>query len=568
MELCSLKPSSSFPQTTLPTNYLSQRFQLLGHFDKFFKPKLYPSSKKLHFSCIRAQLPSGVVTRVSSTAAETTQENADSEVKDTVFVAGATGKVGSRTVRELLKKGFQVRAGVRSAQRAENLIRSVKDMKLDTGDTSGAIEKLEIVECDLEKRDQIVPALGSASVVICSRTAKVEHFILLTSLGTNKIGFPAALLNLFWGVLIWKRKAELELIASGLPYTIVRPGGMERPTDSYKETHNITLSEEDTLFGGQVSNLQVAELLSVMAQNRDLSYCKIIEVVAETTAPLTPMEDLLAKIPSKRKNMSKPKQLDVVAKPLDTEPVKSPINETAADVAEEETVQVENAVAKSTPLSPYTAYDDLKPPTSPIPTPPNGQIKEIDSTDKQSDTPDIPIPTSVPETEVLPDTTEFNAVISQKPQPLSPYTAYEDLKPPSSPCPSTPGNSLNESLKTPKVVDGVPNIIVGTLPENDPREFTFYHSPFPVYDDLRPPTSPTPTAPNSFGKNGTIVESETDTNSISADNGVEPSISTVDETLPEEEQIPASPKPRPLSPYAMYDDLKPPCSPMPSPKKL
>lgn len=32
---------------------------------------------------------------------------------------------------------------------------------------------------------------------------------------------------------------------------------MERPTDAYKETHNITLSTEDTLFGGQVSNLQV-----------------------------------------------------------------------------------------------------------------------------------------------------------------------------------------------------------------------------------------------------------------------------------------------------------------------
>ena len=38
---------------------------------------------------------------------------------------------------------------------------------------------------------------------------------------------------------------------------IVRPGGMERPTDAYKETHNLTVSVEDTLFGGQVSNLQV-----------------------------------------------------------------------------------------------------------------------------------------------------------------------------------------------------------------------------------------------------------------------------------------------------------------------
>lgn len=39
---------------------------------------------------------------------------------------------------------------------------------------------------------------------------------------------------------------------------IVRPGGMERPTDAFKETHNLTLSPDDTLFGGLVSNLQVS----------------------------------------------------------------------------------------------------------------------------------------------------------------------------------------------------------------------------------------------------------------------------------------------------------------------
>ena len=32
---------------------------------------------------------------------------------------------------------------------------------------------------------------------------------------------------------------------------------MERPTDTFKETHNTTVSPEDTLFGGLVSNLQV-----------------------------------------------------------------------------------------------------------------------------------------------------------------------------------------------------------------------------------------------------------------------------------------------------------------------
>lgn len=47
-------------------------------------------------------------------------------------------------------------------------------------------------------------------------------------------------------------------------------------------------------------DFQVAELMAVMAKNRSLSYCKVVEVIAETTAPLTPMEELLAKIPSQR----------------------------------------------------------------------------------------------------------------------------------------------------------------------------------------------------------------------------------------------------------------------------
>lgn len=39
----------------------------------------------------------------------------------------------------------------------------------------------------------------------------------------------AGILNLFGGVLIQKRRAEVALEESGLPYVILRPGGMERP---------------------------------------------------------------------------------------------------------------------------------------------------------------------------------------------------------------------------------------------------------------------------------------------------------------------------------------------------
>lgn len=43
--------------------------------------------------------------------------------------------------------------------------------------------------------------------------------------------------------------------------------------------------------------------MAFMAKNRSLSYCKVVEVIAETTAPLTSMGELLKKIPSQREEI-------------------------------------------------------------------------------------------------------------------------------------------------------------------------------------------------------------------------------------------------------------------------
>ncbi|XP_059076018.1 protein TIC 62, chloroplastic isoform X3 [Cryptomeria japonica] len=228
-----------------------------------------------------------------------------------VFVAGATGKVGSRTVRELLKLGFRVRAGVRSLQKAEPLLESVAQLKLDSQSVN-----------------------------------------------------PSVPLSLFWGVLIWKRKAEEALISSGLPYSIVRPGGMERPTDTYKETHNLVLASKDTYFGGQVSNLQVAELFACMADNTELSVNKVVEVIAETTAPLLPIKELLAKV-SIADGMEQKSTSELVASaPVSQSSVEQDASESAPPVTAEKAEQQPNAMRS---LSPYSMYEDLKPPTSPTP---------------------------------------------------------------------------------------------------------------------------------------------------------------------------------------------------------
>ncbi|XWS54644.1 hypothetical protein CRYUN_Cryun10bG0106400 [Craigia yunnanensis] len=392
MESCSLQsPAITTVPSYLPRSGFIEKPLGYGRVLKLPSCKRYLNGRKLKFFDFRAQALGTM--KISSEVAGTISNKADSKDEDLAFVAGATGRVGSRAVRALLKLGFQVRAGVRSAQKAETLVQSVKQMKVDPEGTK-SVEKLEIVECDLEKQDTIAPALGNASVVICcigasekevfditgpyridyqatknlidaATVAKVNNFILVLSLGTNKVGFPAAILNLFWGVLIWKRKAEEALIASGLPYTTVRPGGMEHPTDAFKETHNITLSAEDNLFGGLVSKLQVAELMACMAKNRSISYCKVVEVVAETTAPLRPMEELLVKIPSQHADTSSPKESDTPAKPASA-PAKSIITEKPTTPTDKEPAQAK--VVETKPLSPYTAYEDLKPPSSLSPT--------------------------------------------------------------------------------------------------------------------------------------------------------------------------------------------------------
>ncbi|CAA6657718.1 unnamed protein product [Spirodela intermedia] len=404
------------------------------------------------------------------------------------FVAGATGRVGSRTVRELLKLGLRVRAGVRNAQRAETLLQSVKQMKLDAAAVNASetppIERLELVECDLENQREIGPAIGDASVVICcigasekevldvtgpyridykatvnlidaATALKVEHFILLTSLGTNKVGFPAAILNLFWGVLLWKRKSEEALIASGLPYTIVRPGGMERPTDSFKETHNIVLANEDTYFGGLVSNLQVAELIAFMAKNRSLSFCKVVEVIAETTAPLTPVGELLSRIPAQREDTSPPKE--AVAAPKSRSLPVTVVSPAIADAASEEPTK------KTGFLSPYAAYEDLKPPTSPSPTPSSAAGAQ----------PAAPVKSSAENGATLSE--EGAQAEAQESSSRSPFSTYDDLKPPASPSPNAPVAGSEERTVQP----------VAARPL----------SPFVMYEDLKPPTSPTPSLP-------------------------------------------------------------------------
>ncbi|XP_040862724.1 protein TIC 62, chloroplastic [Glycine max] len=259
--------------------------------------------------------------------------------------------------------------------------------------TSQAVEKLEIVECDLEKPETIGSALGNASTVICS-------------IGASEKG-------------IWKRKEEATLLASGLPYTV-----SDRPGNMHEAQH------------GRPQR----------------------KVIAETNAPPTPMEKLLAKIPSQRPYISSPKEPDIAA---------VSVPDPSANVVAVVATQKETALPKpvtNQPLSPYTVYDDLKPPSSPSPSQPgDGKQTKISETVPKPSALDSP--SSVLGVHGISQTTS----LSEMEKPLFPYVAYPDLKPPtSSPNASTIPFSTSAG-------DGVPEI--ATVSSNGPAQLSIADEP-------------------------------------------------------------------------------------------
>lgn len=229
-----------------------------------------------------------------------------------------------RVVRELLERGCSVRAGVRNVAKAQAVFEG-KEAPPGVGYTGKKEARQAPLACDRLSSttfdvvsgsvEELKAALGDATVVVCclgapesealnpslpraidgegvmrlvqaAKEAGVKHFVLVSSLGTGKFGWPASVLNLFWNVLDWKRQAELSLIGSGLAFTIVRPGGMERPTDDFADTHGLVLYGEDAKHGGLVSRKQVAQLCAECVLRPGLAAHKILEAIAEEGVPL------------------------------------------------------------------------------------------------------------------------------------------------------------------------------------------------------------------------------------------------------------------------------------------
>ncbi|MGB3293763.1 MAG: SDR family oxidoreductase [Phormidesmis sp.] len=214
------------------------------------------------------------------------------------LVAGATGQTGRRIVEQLLAQEIAVRALVRDSAKATELPTGVEIAVGDVLQPSTLAAAL--VDCDvLVSATGAAPSFdptgpykvdyeGNKNLVDAAKQANVDQFVMVSSLCVSKIFHP---LNLFWGILYWKHQAEDYLKSSGVPYTIVRPGGLRNEDN----TEAIVMSSADTLFEGSIPRQKVAQVC-VEALSQPTAKNKVVEIVTSENATPQPLATLFANV--------------------------------------------------------------------------------------------------------------------------------------------------------------------------------------------------------------------------------------------------------------------------------
>ncbi len=208
----------------------------------------------------------------------------------TVLVVGATGSIGRLVVEEALRQGHSVRALVRTPDKARKLPREAQVVL-------GDVTRPDTLPEAVDRVDAIVFTLGSDGAgklgaesvdyggvrnVLAALGSRTARIALMTSIGvTNRSGSY----NRTTEAHDWKRRSERLLRASGLPYTIVRPGWFDYHGPN---EHRLVLLQGDTRQAGNssdgvIARRQIADVL-VRSLGSDHALRKTFELIA-TTGP-------------------------------------------------------------------------------------------------------------------------------------------------------------------------------------------------------------------------------------------------------------------------------------------
>ena len=164
--------------------------------------------------------------------------SAPSRDGELVLVAGASGRAGRYVLQRLKEQGIPLRAMTRSraaaGQRLGPDFAGVDRVECDVRDPAqvavamqGVGRVISVIGANTVGDDnsaEFVDYGGVRNLVAAARQEQVQHFVLLTAIGVTDPAHPFN--KATKGALGWRLKGEDYLRASGLTYTIVRPGGL------------------------------------------------------------------------------------------------------------------------------------------------------------------------------------------------------------------------------------------------------------------------------------------------------------------------------------------------------
>jgi len=248
------------------------------------------------FISLPAAVAASLLIAVSGQVAPVQADEAATEedMKPLVLVAGATGKTGSLVVAQLKAKGYPVRAFVRDAAKAaERLGADVEAVVGDLSDPASIAATLDGVGVVVNAAGSGVPApddnmpehvdfKGARNLADAAAAAGVGHYVLISSMGATQDDHQ--LNRLFNNILIWKRKGEEAVAASGIPYTIIRPGGLNDGPGS----EQTVIFEQGDLPGLEkaISRADVARV-TVAAVKDEGARNRVFEIYARDGEPQT-----------------------------------------------------------------------------------------------------------------------------------------------------------------------------------------------------------------------------------------------------------------------------------------
>ncbi|MDM7953848.1 MAG: SDR family oxidoreductase [Cyanobium sp. CZS 25K] len=214
-------------------------------------------------------------------------------------VTGASGKTGWRVVQEALGRGWRVKAILRPSSEVPPGLEGAELVRLELGDTEAlkaALEGCDALVIATGARPSVdlagplkVDALAMRPQIKACKAAGVKRVVLVSSLCSGRWLHP---LNLFGLILVWKGVGEGWLAASGLEWTVVRPGGLKE-TEEGIEAEGIRYSGPDEQESDSIPRRLVARVC-LDAVESPAAIGRIIEITSSPQQPAVGLADWLA----------------------------------------------------------------------------------------------------------------------------------------------------------------------------------------------------------------------------------------------------------------------------------